>query len=267
MGMTARRPMGLVSSLRHVLPFRLRANLKQWFHRAAHEEEFHLLDALRDAEGLFLDIGANRGQAAISVLRRTRRLRVLSMEPNPELRWSLAILRVLHPGRFRFRLIGAGADNQQMTLLVPFGGADLSSQASLDPHEFEKEHVKERLSQADHEGGGFKCVRVTICRLDDLGLRPHIVKIDVEGWETQVLEGMARTIELCKPMFIIEINDHRRWAPLLADLGYRFYSYAGGRFRHLPRWHVVPGVNLICIHPDGPPILDRSLLCESPDLP
>jgi hypothetical protein len=58
-------------SLRRVfgkcLPYRLRQNLGQWLGRALHEPDFELFDALRDVPGVFLDVGANRGPAAIPI--------------------------------------------------------------------------------------------------------------------------------------------------------------------------------------------------------
>lgn len=230
---------------------RVGANLLQWFTRHVHEPDFELFKRVADVPGLMLDIGANRGHSAISVLRHTRRLRVLSLEPNPGLRWSLALLVLLHPMRFRFRLIGAGDSNQSAELLVPIGTTDLSSSASLDPREFDKDYVQERLAQFGHEpdARAFGRVPVRIRRLDDLRLAPDVIKLDIEGWEAQALRGLAATLAAAKPLLIIELNNSQRWAPYLQGLGYRFYGYEDGGLRHHPDWRTVPGLNVICVHP------------------
>ena len=61
-------------------------------------------------------------------------------------------------------------------------------------------------------------VPVEICRFDDLGLHPLAVKIDVEGLELDVLEGMRETLAHDEPILMIECSEHTREAvALLAD--------------------------------------------------
>jgi len=251
------------------LPVRWRENLHQWLLRAIHEEDFLIFDQLHDAAGLFLDIGANRGHAAITVLRRTRRFRVVSLEPNPQMRWSLLLLAALHPFRFRFRLLGAGENGGEAELRVPLAGLDLSTQASLDASEFDKADVDERLRALGHGGssGEFKRIRVRMCRVDDLGLQPEVVKIDVEGWERQVLAGMPHLLSSFKPVLIIEINNSPLWGPMLAQLGYGFFSFENGRLKRHSGWLEVPGLNMWCLHPESPSKVSAVLLAGLPDEP
>jgi FkbM family methyltransferase len=253
-----------VLRLERAIPYRLRENIKQWLLRSVHESDFYLFDHLRDDPGAFLDIGANRGHAAISVLRRTRKFRVLSLEPNPDLRWSLMLLRLLHPFRFRFRMIGAGDQSGQAELLIPRGHTDLSSQATLDGQELEKDYVRQRLAEQGHEEGEIRKVSVKVLRVDemdlaDMGRDLDVVKIDVEGWEEQVLKGMKDTLSSARPVLIIEINNHGRWAPLLEAWGYRFFTFNGQYLLHHPQWADIPGLNVICIHPQSPSAVSKKL--------
>jgi hypothetical protein len=39
--------------------------------------------------------------------------------------------------------------------------------------------------------------------------KPKMIKIDVEGFEFQVLKGAANTIKICKPILIIEFSVSR----------------------------------------------------------
>lgn len=59
-----------------------------------------------------------------------------------------------------------------------------------------------------HAGeGGAPTVRVPMVALDDV-LEGHVdaIKIDVEGYEGEVLEGARRIIERCKPRLFVEIH-------------------------------------------------------------
>ena len=75
-----------------LLPKGLSDTLGQWLTRYAHEPEFEIFSRLAELPGLVLDIGANRGHSALSVLRRTRRMQVVSVEPNPSHRGSLLLI-------------------------------------------------------------------------------------------------------------------------------------------------------------------------------
>lgn len=61
-------------------------------------------------------------------------------------------------------------------------------------------------------------------RLDDLGMSPTFIKVDIQGGEMEFLQGGHETIRRCKPGFMIEgemfdpDQPTLRW---LKDLGYR----------------------------------------------
>lgn len=250
-----------LKAFHRLLPRRIGDTLAQWVLASVHEPDFHLFERVRHERGLLLDVGANRGHAAISVLRHTSRLRVVSLEPNPAMRWSLCLIRLLHPLRFRFHLIGAGAQSSVEKLWIPLAENDLSSQASLDPKEFDKSYVRERLAGQGHagQGGVFHQISVPVRRVDELGYRPDVVKIDVEGWEEQVLAGMPALLDDSRPLLIIERNNHGRWAPALARLGYRFYSYSDQGLQHHPNWADVPSLNVVCCHPGSRSAIARTM--------
>ena len=218
-----------------------------------HEPDFAVFQTLAELPGLMLDVGAHRGQSAISVLSCTRRMRVLSFEPNPDCRASLLMLAARHPLRFRFRMAAVGSAPAESTLWLPgAAGSGLSTQAALNPAEFDKPVVRERLSAAGVDGGrraDLRQRRVRVLRLDDLGLAPDIVKIDVEGSEADVLAGLAGTLQAHRPALMVELNDGGRWLPQLHELGYGFHRYdaVGGRLAALEPPQGV--VNLFALHP------------------
>ena len=71
---------------------------------------------------------------------------------------------------------------------------------------------------------------------------PDYVKVDVEGGEEGVLEGMRATIERARPSILCEVHGTAdRLLPLLRDLGYRLRWLEGdGPVEAAPAWfHLV----------------------------
>ena len=67
-------------------------------------------------------------------------------------------------------------------------------------------------------------------RIDDLKLENvALIKIDVEGWEPNVLEGCKETIERCKPIVVVELNAHalERCGFKIDDITSRFAGWTG----------------------------------------
>ena len=54
----------------------------------------------------------------------------------------------------------------------------------------------------------FKKKKIRIKKFDNLNLKikPHFIKIDVEGFDFLVLRGLSKTIKKYKPIFLIEYN-------------------------------------------------------------
>jgi FkbM family methyltransferase len=72
---------------------------------------------------------------------------------------------------------------------------------------------------------------VRMRRLDDLGLDPAVIKIDVQGTEPDVLAGGMETIRRARPAIMAEALDRdERALELLKPLGYDVYSFANGGF-------------------------------------
>jgi len=223
----------LLAGIYPFMPQRIAGNLAQWWLRLASEADFELLGRMSAVPALVVDIGANRGHSAISVLRKTRSMQVISLEPNQSLRWALLTIKFLHPFRFRFRLLGAGNDCSTRVLHIPLSaGYDLSTQASLNVGEFDKWWVRERLQESGHDMDGsraFKRRSIRVVTLDSLNLAPDLIKIDTEGSEREVLEGAAQTLRDHLPAILIEVNEAESWLPMLRSMGYRFYRYDPAR--------------------------------------
>ena len=221
----------LLHVLLRIIPVRWQYLRWQLVSGEPHEPDIKLFRHLDGMHGLVLDLGANYGQFALSVFCVNHSLSIESWEPNPQLRWPLRFIKCLHPWRFRYRLEGAGDQAGEITLHIPVApkntrATDLTTNASLDVHEFDKAYVQERLQEySDQQGFQLQAMSVTITTVDEQQPHPLIIKIDVEGWELQALQGMQATLEQHHPMLMIEVNNHRRWYPWLREMGYHTFTY------------------------------------------
>ena len=197
----------------------------QWLLRRPDEPDFSAFKVLRNESGLVVDIGANGGQSAIAFSFLLPRFDILSFEPNPALWRELEFIRRIIGRRFSFQKVGLGPQANQMTLFVPqIGDLPVTTRASLDRAAAD-EHC-ERLGADIGERPAIRDVTVDIIPFDSLGLRPDIIKIDVEGYEHSVLEGMTETLEAARPILLLESNaNDKACKALLAPLGYRFYYF------------------------------------------
>ncbi len=257
-------PSKLAKILQPLLPEGVFANLGQWYSRYVHESDFEIFDWLAEVPGLVLDVGANRGHSALSVLRHTRRMHVFSVEPNREHCWNLLLIWLLHPLRFRFRLVAAGDTFTHKTLHIPgHHSLGLSALGSLDPSEFEKDHIREELAELgldSRDKSVFRKVAAQVIPLDDLGLSPDLIKLDVEGFELQALRGLKEALGHLRPALLVEMNHPDRWMPLVKSFGYVFYYYDASTGK-LNSYNETDGVlNLFCLHTDSHSLLTQALL-------
>ena len=154
------------------------------------EAELALVPFLANRERISVDVGANQGVYAYAMLPHSRA--VHAFEPNPKLfrmlsAWASARC-VLH----REALSNASGAAE---LLIPRGhsGGFSNQGASLSAVKVSGDHRK---------------VSVQAVRLDDLALGDiGFMKVDVEGFELQVLEGAAETLRRDRPNLLIEMEE------------------------------------------------------------
>jgi FkbM family methyltransferase len=212
------------------------------------ELEFHAFSVLPSTARLFLDIGANDGISARSFRLFNKATPILSIEANPchegALKRTKAAIDL-----FDYKLMAAGEQRAELVLHTPvFRGIALTAYASINRNE-----AKQRLEQDMPSSRGrlsFVETVVPVVPIDDLTLTPDFVKIDVEGFEIEVLRGMRATIERCKPVFMIEFDPAQAAgiADILSPFGYRpyvfdlhassFRRYDGGEVENL--FHLPP---------------------------
>ncbi|MCP5116049.1 MAG: FkbM family methyltransferase [bacterium] len=175
------------------------------------EPEFDLLPRLVQPGDWVLDIGANVGEYTLrlSALAGPEG-RVFAVEPVPATVEILAsVIRCAPHRNVTILGVGAAADSGLSRLSVPASESGLPN------------YRQARITESG--AGSAYCLR-----LDDLAF-PHrigMVKVDVEGHEDQVLDGLRHTIERDKPVLLVE--GHEGLLERLAPLGYRLVPRTQG---------------------------------------
>jgi FkbM family methyltransferase len=195
---------------------------------------------------IVLDVGANIGAHTVPLaqLAGSDGL-VLAFEPQPILHQMLCANLALNSIP-NVRTFAMALGNSQGSCTIPvldyaasknFGGIEMNSGADGEV--------------------------VPLGMLDDFGLdRVDFIKLDVEGFESKVLEGGAVTIDRCRPVIYLENDRKENSAELiqrLFDLGYRLWwhvtplfnpnNFKGNPENIFPRLH---SGNMLALHRDRP---------------
>jgi FkbM family methyltransferase len=76
--------------------------------------------------------------------------------------------------------------------------------------------------------------------LANKNVKPNFIKIDVDGYELNVLKGLKETITNCKPIMVIETNDDYQVLDFLKNCGYHLLDLDLKEFEGMPN-------NVFCI--------------------
>jgi FkbM family methyltransferase len=218
-----------------------------------HGDDFAAFAGFPERTGLFLDVGASSGTSAMSFRVFNRRSPILSIEPNAILERELRLLKRVVP-QFDYRIAAAGDARGAITLFVPvYRGVPLTAYSTAD-----------RADLTDPRGGlrswlgdrvtspHFRVEEVTapVIALDELGLDPAFIKIDVEGAELRVLRGLADTLRRSHPILLIERSgEFPAIVELLSAAGYRACTYRRDAAEFVPFHDGAPGPNAFFLPP------------------
>ena len=193
------------------------------------DSDFHLLSHL-DAEGLAIDIGGNWGQSIEALRWTSSPQRIVCIEPNPHLS---RILSKRYRTKPEITILETGVSDTfgELDLFVPrYRGFVYDGLASLDRASAADWLNEESVAGFDHTELSIEQHKVKIITLDSLNLSPDVVKIDVQGFELQVVKGGAETFTRSQPITIVETPNSAVVA-LLADYGLLPFRYHAGRLR------------------------------------
>ena len=193
------------------------------------EYDFNAISLFPDIDdALYLDIGANRGQSTDAILMGKPNVRIQMFEPN---RLLYEPLEDMFKGNSRITLNNFGIGDKEISspLFVPYYKKWMfDGLASFDRSEAEG-WLRDNLFNFDE---GKQTLRETVCnirRLDDLNLDPFFIKMDIQGFEYQALQGGKETLKCNTPILLIEAPT-KRIIEFLASLGYSTYAYEDSKF-------------------------------------
>jgi FkbM family methyltransferase len=201
--------------------------------RIPHESDFKVLKLIRSSsKGCYVDVGANLGQSIESILLFRPEAQIVSFEPNPRLAQKLEI-RYEHLRNVRIVAYGLADSVGQCTLFVPsYKGLVCDDLASLDKESAASWLNTQTVFGFDPAALSIAEVRCEVSTLDMQQLAPIFVKVDVQGYEYNVLNGARETLGRWEPILLVEdFRGDPRTARLAEELGYEEYGFDGASLR------------------------------------
>jgi|SRR5277367_490288 len=156
-----------------------------------------IMDSLDTEDGVVLDVGANEGDFTDLILTKSKNLRVLSFEPHPK---TCSRLKQRFADSQRVRVLNCAVGN---------GTGEISLFDYEDDEGSEHASIFRDVIESTR-GRKAKEYKVDLVTLDSLKIEGDIqlVKIDVEGFELQVIQGAKKLINDKRPKcMVIEFNE------------------------------------------------------------
>jgi FkbM family methyltransferase len=172
---------------------------------------------------VFVDVGANIGLLSLHASKFVGATgKVLAFEAHPETAKILQENKKLN-------------QNQTIQIYPIALGADIGKVMIYDDMELNRGGAS-LVRNGKNSGGG---IEAEMIRLDDVleeDIIPRIIKIDVEGYELNVLKGAVKTIQIAKPILLIEASNKKEDnAAIISFLNqihpYKIYKFQKGKER------------------------------------
>lgn len=200
----------------HLIPPGLYVQYLDSKHRRTGEAELRLLAEIVPADRVAIDVGANKGVYTRALARIASH--VHAFEPNPKaFRWLNRAL----PKNVSAHPLALSDRDGRTDMYVPKRGRGFSNQmGSLSPARAADPHGQISVDARTLDA----------CAFSNVGF----IKIDVEGFEMQVLAGARGTIAHFKPVLLIELEERhtdRKIEDLIGDVaafGYSAHFVDGG---------------------------------------
>ena len=225
----------ILRSIQTLFPYLhdVRFGLKFYFMKlrnTPHEYDFNAIKLFKpNANQSYIDIGSNRGEAILSMLIMTKvKTNVIGFEPNPIVYKKLKKYFIKNEN-IVVHNTGLGNENGELTLHIPFYRKWMFDGLASYKLEEAKDWLKGRLWLYDASKLTIKKLKCQIQKLDDFQLNPYFIKIDVQGYEYEVLKGGIDTIKAHLPIILIE-SIKKEHISFLEQFGYEFYSFNNGNF-------------------------------------
>ena len=228
----------IVRTLQSELPFVKEAKVKFYLHarrllHQPHDADFKAVSFIPpSAQGCYIDVGANQGQSIESILRYKPEGEIVSFEANPQLAQKLG---TRYQGRENIRIVPKGLSDKagRFTLFVPsYKGFVYDALGSLDRDAAASWISDQTVLYFDAAKLSISQVECEVDTLDMQHLAPVFIKLDVEGYEYNVLHGGKETIRQYEPILLVErFRNDPRSVQLAEELGYEEYFFDGTSLR------------------------------------
>lgn len=154
-------------------------------------EELSIISEFFPRGGVFVDIGANVGNHTIYVSKFLHPTQAILFEPNPP---AIEILK-----------INIALNNLQRVVDLSHLGIGLSDKPARAHTIVPPGNLGGTMLHITDAPDGLPLIRG-----DDVLLQRRVdfIKLDVEGMETRVLEGLSGTVSKWRPSMFIEVNEH-----------------------------------------------------------
>jgi len=165
-----------------------------------------LLSGLLSGRGAFLDIGAHIGYYSLYMLPRVTE--VYAFEPDPRVR----------------QLLEANVSNRPKITVIPSAVGSTPGRARFT---LEGDSAISHL--ADEHDDVTKLIHVEVVTVDSFvqtrGLTVEAIKIDVEGHDTEVIQGALKVLSEQQPLVLTEAKPDPALFALSRQVGYRVFAY------------------------------------------
>ena len=192
---------------------------------------------LMPENGTFLDIGSNWGHHSISTAI-SKNAKVISFEPNPLVFNDLERI-VKELGLQNITCLNLALGNENMDLLLSQENFDSGTVSINSSDRFIR--LPEKIFQKITFQKPIK-YQIEQKTLDSVIKNTNIdlLKVDVEGFELNCLEGASNTISAQLPDIIIEVFEetYDECARFLKDFGYQFFSLSIDKDKELIIKHI-----------------------------
>lgn len=184
------------------------------------ERELHLIRFLSQRDKISLDIGAYKGVYAYEMLRWSNE--VHAFEPNPK---SYRVLSNWAGGRVKTYSCALGGRTGRSMLKIPRSKRGFSNQGGTlsDAKIHDKEYIEFEID----------CYALDDLCISNIGF----IKIDIEGFELEVLKGAENTVSRERPNLLIEIEENhikrdiREAIDKVCQYGYACFGLCNGNLR------------------------------------
>lgn len=168
------------------------------------EKEYKIINVIKKNNPIVLDIGAHKGESIKNFLRFKPKALIYAFEPNQALARDL---KKKFKAKENITIFDSAVSNKKkLSLYVPYiKGYPFSGLSSVS-----KKNIIDRLNNFYSfnykKNIVFRNIKIKTIAIDKLSLKPDLIKIDAEGYEFEIVKTAIKTINLTKPILIIEFN-------------------------------------------------------------